>query len=71
MYGHLQGFLGYLDMLAEGSRRHAELIGGRKFLLTGHQKSRLFGAAGASRVSTHHGRKAWGFPADGNRGERS
>lgn len=31
MYGHLQGFLSYLDILGEGGRRHAELIGGRGF----------------------------------------
>lgn len=31
MYGHLQGFLSVLDILAEGGRRHAELIGGRGF----------------------------------------
>ena len=30
MYGHLQGFLSFLDILAEGGRRHAELIGGRE-----------------------------------------
>ena len=66
MSGHLQGFLGFLDLLAEGERRHAELIAGRrfepalkavpaaarviKFPLTGHQKARLFGAAVTSTV---------------------
>jgi len=30
MLGHLQGFLGFLDILAEGGSRHAELIGGRR-----------------------------------------
>ncbi|MGH8135074.1 MAG: hypothetical protein ACRER4_01905 [Steroidobacteraceae bacterium] len=29
MYGHLQGFLGFLDILAEGGRRHVEQIDGR------------------------------------------
>ena len=29
MYGHLQGFLSVLDILAEGGSRHVELIGGR------------------------------------------
>lgn len=31
MYGHLQGFLSFLDILAKGSQRHAELIAGREF----------------------------------------
>lgn len=31
MYGRLQGIMSYLDMLGEGSRRHAELIAGRDF----------------------------------------
>ncbi|MBF8291488.1 MAG: hypothetical protein HW417_551 [Steroidobacteraceae bacterium] len=31
MLGHLQGFLSVLDILAEGGRRHAELIAGREF----------------------------------------
>ena len=31
MYGHLQGFLSLLDLMAEGSRRQAELIAGRAF----------------------------------------
>ena len=31
MYGHLQGFLSLLDLMAEGSRRQAELIAGRGF----------------------------------------
>lgn len=70
MNGHLQGFLGFLDLLAEGDRRHAELIAGRrfepalqparapaavlKFPLTGHQKARLFGTAAQARVSSEH-----------------
>lgn len=70
MSGHLQGFLGFLDLLAEGERRHAELIAGRrfepalqpvpapakviKFPLTGNQKARLFEAAAKSRVSSEH-----------------
>ena len=31
MYGHLQGFLSFLDVLAAGSQRHVELIAGRGF----------------------------------------
>jgi hypothetical protein len=31
MLGHLQGVFSYLDMLAEGSQRHVELIAGRGF----------------------------------------
>ncbi len=31
MNGHLQGFLSFLDLLAEGDRRRAELIAGRRF----------------------------------------
>jgi hypothetical protein len=31
MYGHLQGFLTILDMLAEGQRRQADLIAGGDF----------------------------------------
>ncbi len=61
MYGHLQGFLSYLDMLAEGGRRHAELMAGRdyapanrKIPLTQRQISRLFEARQVSRVSTEH-----------------
>jgi hypothetical protein len=70
MSGHLQGFLGFLDLLAEGERRHAELIAGRrfepalrpvpapakvvKFPLTGHQKARLFGVAAKSTVPSEH-----------------
>jgi hypothetical protein len=70
MSGHLQGFLGFLDLLAEGERRHAELIAGRrfepalqavaapgkviKFPLTGHQKARLFGTVATPRVSSEH-----------------
>lgn len=58
MNARLQGFLEFLDLLAEGDRRRAELIAGRrlepvpqpavqsapvlKFPLTGHQKARLF-----------------------------
>lgn len=70
MSGHLQGFLGFLDLMAEGERRHAELIAGRrfepalqpvpapakviKFPLTGNQKGRLFGAAVKSTVPSEH-----------------
>jgi hypothetical protein len=70
MNGHLQGFLGFLDLLAEGERRHAELIAGRrfepalqpvagrakvlKFPLTGSQKARLSGTAAKARVSAEH-----------------
>ncbi|MBX3702239.1 MAG: hypothetical protein KF822_00515 [Steroidobacteraceae bacterium] len=31
MSGHFQGFLDFLDLLAEGERRRAELIAGRHF----------------------------------------
>ncbi|HXV40946.1 MAG TPA: hypothetical protein VD701_08295 [Steroidobacteraceae bacterium] len=70
MSGHLQGFLGFLDLLAEGERRHAELVAGRrfepalqpvpaaarviKFPLTGHQKARLFETAAQPKVSPEH-----------------
>ncbi|MGQ0430653.1 MAG: hypothetical protein ACT4UQ_12040 [Gammaproteobacteria bacterium] len=70
MSGHLQGFLGFLDLLAEGERRHAELIAGRrfepalqpavpaakvvKFPLTGHQKARLFQAGAKPKVQSGH-----------------
>ncbi|MGQ0384232.1 MAG: hypothetical protein ACT4UP_06085 [Gammaproteobacteria bacterium] len=67
MSGHLQGFLGFLDLLAEGERRHAELIAGRrfeprlqpvaaakvvKFPLRGHQKARLFRAGARPTVQS-------------------
>lgn len=71
MNGRWQGFLDFLDLMAEGSRRQAELIAGRefyprpwrqpvtlpasrKFPLTGLQKSRLFGAPGAPKVTSRH-----------------
>lgn len=31
MNGHLQGFLGFLDLLAEGNRRQADLVAGGGF----------------------------------------
>ena len=31
MYGHLQGFLDFLDLLAEDGHRHADLIAGGGF----------------------------------------
>jgi hypothetical protein len=31
MNGRLQGFLDFLDLLAEGQRRQAELVTGRRF----------------------------------------
>jgi len=31
MYAKLQGFLGFIDLLAEGQRRQAELVTGRSF----------------------------------------
>jgi hypothetical protein len=65
MSGRFQGFLDFLDLLAEGERRHAELIAGRrfepaqraaarvvKFPLTGHQKARLFQAGAEPRVQS-------------------
>lgn len=70
MKGHLQGFLTFLDLLAEGNRRSAELIAGRrfqpelrqavapakvvKFPLTGHQKAHLFNSASKATVSTRN-----------------
>lgn len=70
MSGHLQGFLVFLDLLAEGERRRAELIAGRrfepalqpvpapakviKFPLMGHQKARLFEVAAKPKVSSEH-----------------
>ena len=68
MNARLNGFLEFLDLLAEGDRRRAELIAGRrlepqlqpvvesarvlKFSLTGHQKARLFEDAPKARVTT-------------------
>jgi hypothetical protein len=70
MNAKLQDFLGFLDLLAEGQRRQAELVSGRrfeaelqpvgergrvvKFPLTGHQKGRLFHAGKARKVPTTH-----------------
>lgn len=64
----LHGFLEFLDLLAEGDRRRAELIAGRrlepqlqpavqsarvlKFPLTGHQKARLFQGTPKAKVTT-------------------
>lgn len=68
MNARLQGFLSFLDLMAEGERRRAELIAGRrfepelqpavpaakvlKFPLTGHQKARLFRDAPQAKVTT-------------------
>ena len=67
MYGHLQGFLSFLDILAEGSQPHVELIGGHglqlipvvapardKIPLTQDQISRLFETRPRSKVSLEH-----------------
>lgn len=66
MSGYFKGFIDFLDLLAEGERRHAELIAGRrfepapatarvlKFPLTGHQKAGLFGTAAGARVRSRH-----------------
>jgi hypothetical protein len=70
MNAKLQGFLSFIDLLAEGDRRRAELIAGRrfepelqpvapaakvvKFPLTGHQKAHLFHEGRASRVAPRH-----------------
>lgn len=70
MNAKLQGFLGFLDLLAEGQRRQAELLTGRgfeprlqpavssarvvKFPLTGHQKARLFADRRDRKVPFHH-----------------
>ncbi|MCI0433837.1 MAG: hypothetical protein L0271_09305 [Gemmatimonadetes bacterium] len=70
MNAKLQGFLSFLDLLAEGQRRQAELITGRsfepavraaaqsarvvKFPLTGHQKARWNAARRDRTVSIRH-----------------
>lgn len=70
MNAKLQGFLGFLDLLAEGQRRQAELVTGRrfepalegvverakvvKFPLTGHQKARLFATRANRKVRSTH-----------------
>ncbi len=70
MNARLNGFLQFLDLLAEGQRRQAESIAGRnfrldlqpavrsaevlKFPLTGHQKAHLFHEAPRPKVSTEH-----------------
>jgi hypothetical protein len=70
MNAKLQGFLGFLDLLAEGQRRQAELVAGRrfepelqpvverakavKFPLTGHQKGRLFDEGKGRKVTITH-----------------
>lgn len=70
MNAKLQGFLGFLDLLAEGQRRQAELVTGRrfepqlesavrparvvKFPLTAHQKGRLFESRRGSTVTKTH-----------------
>lgn len=70
MNGRLRGFLEFLDLLAEGERRRAELIAGRalepalqpvsasarvlKFPLTRGQKGRLSGTAAKAKVSFEH-----------------
>ena len=60
MKGHLQGFLAFLDPMAEGQRRQADLIAGGgfharpKIPLTQHQTSRLFRTRAASKVSIEH-----------------
>jgi hypothetical protein len=52
MSGRLQGFLGFLDLLAEGERRHAELIAGRRF------EPALRAVAGSASRGTENGSKA-------------
>ena len=70
MNARLHGSLEFLDLLAEGQRRQAESIAGRKFRLelepavqsarvlkfplTGHQKPHLFHEAPEPRVPTEH-----------------
>jgi hypothetical protein len=46
MNGRLQGFLNFLDLLAEGQRRQAEVVTGRHF----EAPAGLTPALGASRV---------------------
>ena len=61
MNGRLQGFLSFLDLLAEGRRFEAPtglapVLAGNvvKFPLTGHQKPRLFQGGQQPRVTTRH-----------------
>jgi hypothetical protein len=46
MNARLRGFLGFLDLLAEGDRRRAELIAGRRF----EPEPRLQAAVQSARV---------------------
>ena len=48
MNGRLQGFLSFLDLLAEGQRRQAEVVTGRRLRGPGGDRSRLSRATSSS-----------------------
>jgi len=55
MNGRLQGFLNFLDLLAEGQRRQAELVTGRRFEpVEGHAPVQAGTARPAPAVDTRH-----------------
>ena len=55
MNGRLQGFLNFLDLLAEGQRRQAELVTGRRFEpVAGLAPVQASKARQAPRVETRH-----------------
>lgn len=55
MNGRLQGFLNFLDLLAEGQRRQAELVTGRRFEpVVGLAPVQARAAHPAPRVDTRH-----------------
>jgi hypothetical protein len=55
MNGRLQGFLNFLDLLAEGQRRQAELVTGRRFEpVAGLAPVQARTARPAPRVDTRH-----------------
>ncbi len=58
MNGRLQGFLNFLDLLAEGQRRQAEVVTGRRFEpvagLTPVQAGSAARIRPAPRVGTRH-----------------
>lgn len=58
MNGRLNGFLNFLDLLAEGQRRQAEVVTGRRFEpaagLAPVQAGKVVKIAPAPRVGTRH-----------------
>jgi hypothetical protein len=55
MNGRLQGFLNFLDLLAEGQRRQAEVVTGQRFEPVAGIAPVQAGTAGpAPRVETRH-----------------